>query len=526
MTTAHANPSDVQSVSLISLGCPKNTVDSEKMLGLLAESGLQVVSADAGDADAIVVNTCGFLEDSKTESLQVIHEALEKKKAGEIKRVVVAGCLVQRHRAKILDWAPGVDAMVGVFDRDRIVTAVTGERPDRASLTDEQPAPYWITASALSAARDRGVDTVGLTVNGKDGKGLGYFERDDARLRITPRHYAYLRISEGCNQNCAFCTIPSIRGKMRSKPLDRIVGEARELIADGVFELNMIGQDTTSYGDDVGRGLASGEGLPKLLRDVSDTISREAGAGWARLMYAYPTTFSDEMIEAIATLEHVVPYIDIPLQHASNNMLTRMRRNVTCEEQTELLHKLRDRIPGMAIRTTFITGFPGETEADHQRLLEFIEEIGFDMLGVFKYSPEPGTPAGRMDQDPELRVDDETKQRREREIMMLQQQIAFEQAAYLAEQFDPADPENTGVVFDVLIDESFTGAPGEDGLYEATGRAYFQAPGIDSVTAVRSKKPLSPGELVRCTVTSSDGYDLIASPREDLRRAVSLPVIS
>jgi ribosomal protein S12 methylthiotransferase len=178
----------------------------------------------------------------------------------------------------------------------------------------------------------------------------------------------------------------------------------------------------------------------------------------------------------------------------------------------------------MAIRTTFITGFPGETEGDHQELLEFIEEIGFDMLGVFRYSPEPGTPAGRMDQDPALRVDDETKLRREREIMMLQQQIAFEQAAYLAEQFDPADPENTGVVFDVLIDESFT-EPSDDGLYEATGRAYFQAPGIDSVTAVRSRKPLSPGELVRCTVTSSDGYDLIASPREDLRRAVSLPVI-
>ncbi len=522
MSTAHANTTDVQSVSLISLGCPKNTVDSEKMLGLLAESGLSVVSADAGRSDAVVINTCGFLEDSKKESLAVIEEALEKKKAGEVKRVVVAGCLVQRHRAKILDWAPGVDAMVGVFDRDRIVKAVTGDRPERDGV--ENPPPYWITASALSAAKDRGHDTVGLTVNGKDGKGLGYFERDDARLRITPRHYAYLRVSEGCNQNCAFCTIPSIRGKMRSKPLDRIVGEAKELIADGVFELNMIGQDTTSYGDDTGHGLASGAGLPKLLRDVNDTIAREAGAGWARLMYAYPTTFSDEMIDAIAELEHVVPYIDIPLQHASNNMLAKMRRNVTCEEQTELLHKLRERIPGMAIRTTFITGFPGETEADHEELLGFIEEIGFDMLGVFQYSPEPGTPAGRMHADDGLRVDDETKARREHEIMMLQQSIAFEQAEFVASHFDPSDPENSGAIFDVLIDEA-GGQPGDDGHYEATGRAYFQAPGIDSVTAVRSKKALSPGELVRCTITGSDGYDLIAQPKEDLRRAMSLPVI-
>ena len=527
MSTAAPNPTDVSSVSLISLGCPKNTVDSEKMLGLLAESGLAVVSADAEQpADAIVINTCGFLEDSKKESLEVIEEALAKKDAGEVKRVVVAGCLVQRHRAKILDWAPGVDAMVGVFDRDRIVNAVTGGRPLRDSASDEEnpAAPYWITASALSAAKDRGLDTVGLTVNGKDGKGIGYFERDDARLRITPRHYAYLRVSEGCNQNCAFCTIPSIRGKMRSKPLDRIVAEARELIADGVFELNMIGQDTTSYGDDVGHGLGSGEGLPKLLQDVNDTIAREAGAGWARLMYAYPTTFSDEMIDAIARLEHVVPYIDIPLQHASNNMLTAMRRNVTCEQQTELLHKLRERIPGMAIRTTFITGFPGETEDDHRELLSFIEEIGFDMLGVFHYSPEPGTPAGRMETDPALGVEAETKARRYHEIMMLQQSIAFEQAAFVAEQFDEDDPEHSGAVFDVLIDEA-AGAAGEDSLYEATGRAYFQAPGIDSVTAVRSKKPLSPGELVRCTVIGSDGYDLIAVPKEDLRRSMSLPVI-
>src|SRR6185295_9679530 len=232
-----------------------------------AESGLRPISYDPekggfGGADAVVVNTCGFLEASKDESLAVIKEAVAAKEAGEIKRVVVAGCLVQRHRAKMLEWEPGIDAMIGVFDRDKIVEAVSGANatggraagPASALEASDQP-KYWIAGNALQAAKARGMQTAGLTVNGKDGKGLGYFEDDSARLRLTPRHYAYLRVSEGCNQNCAFCTIPSIRGKMRSKPLDRIVGEAKELLNDGAFELLLIGQDTTSYGDDVGTGL-------------------------------------------------------------------------------------------------------------------------------------------------------------------------------------------------------------------------------------------------------------------------------
>ncbi len=562
---AESAASEIRSVSFVSLGCPKNLVDSEKMLGLLAEDGIAVVSGggsgDFDNADAVVVNTCGFLEASKDESLGVIQEALRAKEAGSVKRVVVAGCLVQRHRAKMLEWAPGVDALIGVFDRDRIVEAVRGRAPVREAPDAAEGPRYWIAANALVAAKERGQDTVGLTVNGKDGKGIGYFEDDSARLRITPRHYAYLRISEGCNQNCAFCTIPSIRGKMRSKPLERIVAEARELIADGAFELNLIGQDTTSYGDDLGIGMggsalrADGHhgsesratggnhgsesratGMPGMLAAVNRAFD-EAGVkdGWVRLMYAYPTNFSDEMIEAIAHLSQkgrIVPYIDIPLQHASDNMLTAMRRNVSAAHQRELMLKLRERIPGMSIRTTFITGFPGETEADHQQLLEFIEEIGFDAMGVFRYSPEDGTVAGRMAADPALAVPADVVERRYDELMSLQQQIAFEQAAYLAEQFDENDAENTGARFDVLIDRrtattgrATTGVSGAGQIHE--GRTYFQAPQIDAVTYVHSTRELAPGELVRCVVTGSDGYDLIARPVEEVtpRRGVSLNIL-
>ena len=215
-----------KSVAFVSLGCPKNLVDSEQMLGALREAGMEIVSSDQ-HADAIVVNTCGFLEASREESLSVIEEAIQRKDRGELKRVIVAGCLVQRHRAKLLDWAPGIDAMIGVFDRDKIIDAVRGEAPVREGLDPGGPA-YWISGNALQAAQSRGMDTVGLTVQGADGKGLGYWEDDSDRFRLTPRHWAYIRMSEGCNQKCAFCTIPSIRGKMRSKPMDRLMIEARK----------------------------------------------------------------------------------------------------------------------------------------------------------------------------------------------------------------------------------------------------------------------------------------------------------
>ncbi len=566
MTDQSAIPVEIRTVSFVSLGCPKNLVDSEKMLGLLAEDGLIPVSYDPsqhdwehddalgveggssagsvsareGDAgiepaDVVVVNTCGFLEASKDESLAVIKDAVKAKRAGLVKRVVVAGCLVQRHRAKMLEWEPGIDAMVGVFDRDKVVEAVRGVPAARQETIGAEGQPrYWIAGNALQAANERGMKTVGLTVQGKDGKGIGYFEDDSARLRLTPRHYAYLRISEGCNQNCAFCTIPSIRGKMRSKPIERIVAEARELIADGAFELNLIGQDTTSYGDDVGAGW-DGEsgGLPAMLEAIDRAVESTGSPAWIRLMYAYPSNFRDEFIGAIAEIAargRLLPYIDIPLQHASDRMLNLMRRNVSAEQQRELMHRLRERVPGMAVRTTFISGFPGETEEDHEQLLEFVDEIGFDAVGVFEYSPESGTPAGTMEKDAALAVPQEVKHRRKAEILELQQQIAFDQAAFVAEQFDEKDPANTGQRFDVLIDRetaseaaatSGVGAGGR--LYQ--GRTYFQAPSIDAMTFVQSRQRLSPGELVRCVVVASDGYDLIARPVEEVERKLSLSIL-
>lgn len=562
-TTSGTGTDEIRTVSFVSLGCPKNLVDSERMLGVLAASGIAPVSATvendvehddlslAGSeqdasatsgritpADAVVINTCGFLEASKNESLGVIKEAIAAKDRGEIKRVVVAGCLVQRHRAKMFEWAPGIDAMLGVFDRDKVLEAVQGLGAERTTLEDEadKSSNYWISSNALTKAKSEGMDVEGKTVAGKDGKGLGYFESDGARLRLTPRHYAYLRISEGCNQNCAFCTIPSIRGKMRSKGPDAVVEEARELMRDGAFELLLIGQDTTSYGDDLGIGLGQtpdpstfGSGLPALLKQLSDASKKELGPAWLRLMYAYPTTFTDATIDAFAELVqtgNLLPYLDIPLQHASDRILDAMRRNVTRAQQQELCEKLRERVPGMAIRTTFITGFPGETEDDHAELLDFIETIGFDAVGCFQYSKEPGTRAGTMEGDPALAVDAATKQRRHDEILALQQRIAFEQAEFLAEQFDPNDPTDSGLQLDVLIDRpAGKQLDGESKGVLYQGRTYFQAPQIDAVTYVQSKNPLSPGELVKCTVVASDGYDLIARPVTDLEGRVSLTVL-
>jgi ribosomal protein S12 methylthiotransferase len=565
MTSPRTPSRTIETVAFVSLGCPKNLIDSETMLHALREAGLALVS-DHDEADCIIINTCGFLEAAKEESLAVIREAIARKETGRVRRIVVAGCLPQRHRAKLLDWAPGIDAMIGVFDRDHIVDAVRGK-------IERDAPPYWIAGNALQAARARGLPTAGLTVRGADGRGLGYYEDESSRFRLTPRHWAYLRISEGCNQNCAFCTIPSIRGKMRSKPPGKIISEARQLMSEGVFELNLIGEDTTSYGRDIGgrdggkearrhggtdggNQVARGDlvGLLEALNAVADELGPIPGAGgaWIRLMYAYPTNFTDEMIKAIASLTNVVKYIDMPLQHITDRMLSAMRRNTTRAAQETLLSKLRDRIPGLAIRTTFITGFPGESEDDHHQLLDFIEDFQFDMLGVFRYSREDGTPAGTMDGDPELHVPEEVKARREEELMLTQQNIAFENARYVAEQ---------RCEFDVLIDgevestaaevkgddsggrEAASGSsrawrggkseeptppaplPGGEGRgHLSVGRCYHQAPEIDSVTYVRSAEPLAPGELVRCTIVEADGYDLIARPNAELERKVSLPL--
>lgn len=491
----------IRTVSMVSLGCPKNLIDSEKMFGLLGEAGLIPVS-DEAEADAIVINTCGFLEAAKLESVDEINRVAEFKKFGSCKRLVVAGCLVQRHRARLLKSCPDIDALIGVFDRDRVVEAVQGRRPAQDDLEVDRPVYSSIAANALLARRQRGLDPQ-----------AGYFESDEARLRLTPRHYAYLRISEGCNQNCTFCTIPSIRGKMRSKPLDALVRELGELLSDGAFEINLIGQDTTSYGRDIGYG----PGLVGMLETIDQAVRTHSGAGWLRLMYAYPSCFTDEMIDAIAGLPHVLKYIDMPLQHINDRVLETMRRHTGRRLIETLLGKLRDR--SIAVRTTLISGFPGETEAEHRELVDFVGQFGFEAMGVFAYSPEPGTPAGTMHAGGQA-IDPQVIAERIDELMSTQQQVVFDRHGALARQ---------SAEFEVLIDAEVDAADGQGlGATGAKcihrGRIYKQAPQIDGVTYVLSKNRLVPGDLVPSRVVDAAGYDLVARPAGELSRVESLPI--
>jgi ribosomal protein S12 methylthiotransferase len=477
----------INTIAFVSLGCPKNLVDSERMLGLLAGDGL-VLTPNAADADAVIINTCGFLESSKEESLREIRQALNLKKTGRCKRVIVAGCLVQRHKTRLLAEVPEVDSLVGVFDREHIVEAVRGrENPHEAH--GHYLGKYHDLSRELQAANGIKAENAKQTKTNR----LPVFEDDRARFRLTPRHYAYLRMSEGCNQGCTFCTIPSIRGPMRSKPIEQILLEARELAADGAVELNLIGQDTTSYGTDIGYS----PGLAGLLRALDRELK---DVRWLRLMYAYPSCFSDEMINAIGVCDRVVKYIDMPLQHVNDEILSRMKRRVTRKQTETLLQKLRDRIPGIAIRTTFIAGAPGESEAQHRELVQFVRDFGFEMMGVFPYSQEPGTPMGRMaDQVP-----DDVKEARVEELMFAQQEVAFAKARA-----------TIGKTIEVLIDRK-TGRDAADGF---VARSQAQAPEIDSVVYVAGDD-LHAGQFARVKINDYQAYDLIAEVPATKSRAL------
>ncbi|HEV7302388.1 MAG TPA: 30S ribosomal protein S12 methylthiotransferase RimO [Tepidisphaeraceae bacterium] len=476
---------EIETVAFVSLGCPKNLVDSERMLGLLAGDGL-AVTPDAESADAIIINTCGFLEASKEESLREIRDAIALKKAGKVKRVVVAGCLVQRHKTKLLYDVPEVDRLVGVFDREHIVEAVRGKANPRQDHGHFLGKYHDLSRELATQA--------GIMATGPETKTnrLPVFENDSARLRLTPRHYAYLRISEGCNQGCSFCTIPSIRGLMRSKPVEQVLLEAKELAADGAVELNLIGQDTTSFGTDINYAA----GLSGLLRTLDKQLKDVA---WLRLMYAYPSCFTDEMIATIAASDRIVKYIDMPLQHINDEVLTKMKRRVSRHQIETLLTKLR-KIPGMAIRTTFIAGSPGETDAQHAELVQFVKDFGFEMMGVFPYSAEPGTPMAKLPGQ----LPDDVKQARVEELMLAQQEIAFAKSEA-----------SVGETIEVLIERP-AGRDVEDG-YVARSRS--QAPDIDSVVHVDGNgSELYPGQLVNVKVVDYQNYDLVAEvPRKKSR---------
>ncbi len=460
-------------VGFVSLGCSKNLVDSEKMLGQIAESGA-IITGDESAADTIVVNTCGFLAASRDEGLAVIRELAERKKRGELQRIVVAGCLVQRDGAKLLEEVPEIDALVGVNNRDDVPAAVWGDR-----LGASQAAGLTLPTIGPSRA-SKGQPLAPASLHLGDYHPQPWDDR--GRLRLTPQHYAYLRISEGCNQKCTFCTIPSIRGPMHCKTPAELVAEGRELIADGVRELILIGQDTTSYGADI----EYEGGLAALLR----RLDRECdGADWIRLMYVYPSVFTDEMIDAIASCERVVKYIDIPLQHISDRMLRAMGRRVTRSEQELLLDKLRTRIPGVTIRTTFIVGFPGETEADFSELLEFVRAFEFDAVGAFRYSFEPETPSGKMKDQ----LDAALKDQRYERLMLAQQETVFNAAR-----------RRIGQRFKIVVD-----GLGPDGV--CIGRHAGQAPEVDGVCKLPGDD-FESGQVLDVRCVETDGYDLLVQP--------------
>jgi len=433
--------------AFVSLGCPKNLVDSEKMLGHLALDGYTLVS-DPDGADFVVVNTCGFIESSRQESKAVIREMLDLKQRGRTRGVIVAGCLPERVGGSLIDELPGIDHIVGVFGRDEITSVADrlfGGAAEQRELF--RPAP-------IQALDDR------------------------ARLRITPEHYAYLKISEGCDRTCTFCAIPKMRGKHVTKPMEAVVAEAEELAADGVRELILVAQDTTYYGLD----LYGEVRLVELLRE----LERVDGIDWLRLMYLYPIHFTDELIATIAGSERIIPYLDLPLQHINDRMLKRMQRRVNRSQTEELLGKLRERVPNLVLRTTFITGFPGETDEQFEELRNFVQRTRFERMGVFTYSLEPGTPAEKLDGH----LPEDVKEARRDELMAVQQQIAFEFGDSLV-----------GYELDVLIDE-----PAEDGVW--IGRSYADAPEIDGVVYVEGEG-LSAGDFVPVEITGRDDYDLL-----------------
>ncbi|MCK4657924.1 MAG: 30S ribosomal protein S12 methylthiotransferase RimO [Phycisphaerae bacterium] len=438
-------------VGFVSLGCVKNLVDSEKMLGQLAEAGCTLTN-DATDADVVVVNTCGFLAAARDEATDIIREMVALKGQGRLRRVVVVGCLVQRDGESLLDEVPGIDALVGVHNRDDVTRAVLSDPTKPQGGVDLFLGDYhWFVA------------------------------QDVGRLRLTPQHYAYLRISEGCDQKCTFCTIPAIRGPMHCKPPGVILDEARELISDGAVEIILIGQDTTSYGVDIDYT----PGLAGLLRELNQV----EGLGWLRLMYTYPSSLTEAMIDAVAQCDRVVNYLDLPLQHINDRVLKAMHRRVTRAQTEALLRRIRDMIPGVHLRTTMIVGFPGETETEFRELLDFVSGFQFDALGVFPYSLEPDTPAGRM----HGQVPEAVKEERVQRLMLTQQEVAFSLADRCVNRR-----------FAVMVD----GAQ-DNGVQPARHKG--QAPEVDSLTLLPGCD-LPPGAMVEVCCTRRQEYDLIAQP--------------
>ncbi len=454
MSTAAAELSDASTskgrYAFVSLGCPKNLVDSERMLGLLKLDGYELI-ADPVGADFVIVNTCGFIEQAREESYSVIREMSELKRNGDLRGLIVSGCLAERQKEALLVECPEIDHLVGVFGREeitRVADRLLGNQTEQRTVFN--PAPI----RALP---------------------------DNQRLRITPDHFAYLKISEGCDRLCTFCAIPRMRGKHATKRIEEVLAEARELADSGVRELVIVAQDTTYYGIDL-------YGEPRLAQLLAE-LETVDGIDWIRLMYFYPMYIDDRLIDQIADSRKVLPYLDMPLQHINDTMLRRMARRVTRKQTESQLTKLRRRIPHLVLRTTFITGFPGETGEQYQELVDFVAEQRFERMGVFTYSLEPDTPAAALpDQIPE-----EVKNERRDQLMAIQQQIAFEWGEA-----------QVGTQIQAIVDQ-----PGPDGEEVWLARSTADAPDVDAIVWLTAETA-RPGEIVTAEVVATHGYDLVA----------------
>lgn len=434
-------------ILFVSLGCDKNLVDTEVMLGMLTGKGYSITD-DENEADVVVINTCCFIGDAKEESINNILEMAELRKNGQIKALIVTGCLAQRYKEEIQTEIPEVDAIIGTTAIDTIVDTLEG---------------------VLAGQSHNHIEDINLPP-----------VYDKKRIVTTGGHYAYLKIAEGCDKRCSYCIIPKVRGNYRSIPMESLIAEAKQLVEFGAKELILVAQETTLYGKE----LYGEKSLPKLLHE----LCKIDGLYWIRILYCYPEEITDELIETIRTEEKVCHYLDIPIQHASDNILKRMGRRTNQQELRDMIAKLRERIPDICLRTTLITGFPGETQEDHEELMAFVDEMEFDRLGVFTYSAEEDTPAATFDDQ----IDEELKKDRQAEIMELQQEIAFEKAQ------DAVGRTVLAMIEGKLPDE-----------HAYAARTYMDAPGVDGLVFVQTSAELMTGDFVKVRITGSYEYDLI-----------------
>lgn len=441
-------------IGIVSLGCPKNLVDSETMLGLIHEEKYEITN-DPSEAEIIIVNTCGFIESAKEESIDTILQMAEYKKSGSCKYIIVTGCLSQRYAEELFNELPEADAIAGVEVYDEIGSIIKRVMNGERFIMLERSKPDVIYTSK---------------------------ETFLPRILTTPSYTAYLKIAEGCDNCCSYCAIPKIRGPYRSKPMEQVLKEAKALANNGVKELIVVAQDTTRYGEDLPEGKL-------LLADLLKELNKIESLKWIRVMYCYPNNFTDELIEAFATLDKVCKYVDLPLQHASNRLLASMNRYDTREEVETLLAKLRKRIPGIVIRTTFIVGFPGETDADFEELKEFVEQQRFENAGVFAYSQEEGTVAGAMPNQ----IPDEIKQERYHELMALQAQISEE-----------IHKDTEGQTLEVLVE-----GIEEDGSGLHYGRSYREAPDIDGLVFIENPGDIKPGCFIKVNILQGFTYESV-----------------